>query len=41
MRPEGKKMIIDPDACAGCGACLDGAICPEGAITGQKGGLER
>ena len=41
MKPAGKKMEIDPETCAGCGACLDSDICPEGAIQGQKGGLEK
>jgi indolepyruvate ferredoxin oxidoreductase alpha subunit len=40
MRPVEKRMSIDSEACVGCGACLDPNVCPEGAITGKKGGLE-
>ena len=40
MRPDGKKMRIEPETCVGCGACLDASVCAEGAITGKKGGLE-
>jgi len=40
MRPAGKKMIIEVEACTGCGACLDPSVCPEGAIEGKMGGME-
>ena len=40
MRPVEKHMVIDGEACVGCGACLDPGVCPENAIIGRKGGLE-
>jgi len=39
MRPAGKKMVIDAEACTGCGACLDPSVCPEGAIVAGKEGV--